>query len=269
MFSTYKKYENDELLREIEIQTINNQLANNSIILDTKLLTTKIQDSIEKICYNTEHTLSLNSKENIGHLIGEYTYEYYDNADVVITEIPQEELERQIMKHRLLNTPFDCIHTPDEGVYISSNETILAFKKLPPDKSKYENIQLEIRTSDIQTFRFNGRNHHFVELAHVNLNKIQLNSGYTVAGEKAVMKFIDKQINYYNILKSKQALLLGKIYKSYLLKDILSCLRARNSNMSTEEIINYSNNLTLSPKQIEKEIKQLVKTLNLRVENSK
>lgn len=263
MFNTYKKYENLELLRKIEIQVINEQLADGFIIPNKDILVARIQSSIEKNCYNTENVLTLN-REDIGHLIGEFTYEYYDTADVTITEVPLEELQRQILKHKLLSDKWDYINTPNEGIYISENENILAFKKSAPTNSTYENIELEIKTSDLQTFGFNGRAHHFVELNYININKIKLNSGYTVEGEKEIKEFIDKQVSYYNVLKSKQSLLIKKIYKNYYLKDILACLRARNSDMSDDEIINYSNQLDLSPKQLQKEIKQLIQILKLR-----
>lgn len=265
MFNTYKKYENIELLRKLEIQIINKQLATGFIIPNKDILTARIQCSVESNCCNTENVLALNNKEDIGHLFGEFTYEYYDTADVTITEVPLEELQRQILKHKLLSYKWDYINTPNEGVYISENENILAFKKSEPTNSNYENIKLEIKTSDLQLFGFNGRAHHFVELNYININKIKLNSGYTVEGEKEVKEFIVKQVNYYNILKSKQSLLIAKIYKDYFLKDTLACLRARNSDMSDTDIINYSNQLDLSPKQLQKEITQLIKILKLKV----
>lgn len=267
MFNTYIAFRNTNKIRAFLINEMNRNLfysyktyralptiPNQATVVDTVL------EKMKAICYSQEHEFAFNSLYAIAYLISQFTNNSYNIANVIINEVPLEELQKQIAKEEMLGTD-----------YVLNSGNLIRYT----DNEKEINITINTSSLNIFCFHDNEEDGAYCgsnSAEYVYIKEINLKSGkqYKFTNTYDFNTFIADKTKYYWYLEKKQEEEIKAVYKNYWFIDMYSLLTLKKQcklkvkaegKLDIKQIIEYSDTLKIPKDILELETNKLLDEL--------
>lgn len=285
MFNTYLALRDTNQIRACLIGEMNRNLFYSRQALPTILNQTTTVEAVlnrmEAICKYQKHEFTYKGLSDLASLIFCFTNDSHDKANVIINEIPLEELKNQILKEQMLGI--------DRNVYITTERNLIRYTDETPKADstmkiiREKELNITINTSSLNIFHLydNEEDGAYVgstSAEYIYVNEINLKSGkqYKFSNQYDFDIFLTDKVNYYEHLKEINEEKIKAVYNEYWFKDLYSFLMLRKQGklksgtgsrlqdrrkLDIKQIIEYSDTLELSKDTLELEANKLVDEL--------